>query len=170
HLVVEYLDGRALDSCWNSITLFSKLHIAWTLRSYVAQLRCLRRTVPGTLDGSLCTVPLFADYGGGPFISYDDLTTWFNHKLDVSQRMKKAPLDTPPVVFTHQDLCPRNILLGRDGKLYLLDWHRSGFFPAWFEYAAMVSNQHFESLLWDILVPWVSHINSSESFSVTESS
>ncbi|KAG1839638.1 kinase-like domain-containing protein [Suillus subalutaceus] len=163
YLVMEYLDGQTLDSCWNSLTLFSKLRIAWILRSYVAQLRRLRRTVPGTLDGTSCTGPLFTDYGAGPFVSYDHLTAWFNHKLDVSQRMKKAPLDAPrfdnfsPVVFTHQDLCPRNILLGRDGKLYVLDWHKSGFYPAWFEYAGMVPDYHLKSPLWDLLVPWISH-------------
>lgn len=163
YLVMEYLDGQTLDGCWNSITLFSKLRIAWTLHSYVAQLRRLRRTIPGTINGTVCTGPLFTDDGAGPFESYDDLTAWFNHKLDVSQRMKKAPLDAPrfdnswPVVFTHQDLCPRNILLGHDGKLYVLDWHRSGFYPAWFEYAGMVSDQHFESASWDLLVPWISH-------------
>ncbi|KAG2042493.1 hypothetical protein BDR03DRAFT_561130 [Suillus americanus] len=112
--------------------LFSKLRIAWTLRSYVSQLRRLRRTVSGTLNGALCMRLLFTDYGAGPFVSYDDLMAWFNHKLDVSQR---TPLDAPrfdnswPVVFTHRDLCPRNILLGRDGKLHLLDWRRSGFLP-----------------------------------------
>lgn len=57
YLVMEYIDGQTLDSCWNSLTLFSKLRIAWTLRSYVAQLRRLRRTVPGTLDKTLCTGP-----------------------------------------------------------------------------------------------------------------
>jgi aminoglycoside phosphotransferase (APT) family kinase protein len=163
YLVMEYIDGQTLDSCWNSLTLFSKLRIAWTLRSYVAQLRRLRRTVPGTLDKTLCTEPLFTEDGAGPFVSYDDMTAWFNHKLDVSQRMKKAPLDAPrfdnlsPVVFTHQDLCPRNILLGRNGKVYVLDWEVSGFYPAWFEYASMVSTHRSESPLWDFLIPWISH-------------
>ncbi|KAG2030069.1 hypothetical protein BDR03DRAFT_906265, partial [Suillus americanus] len=115
YLLMEYLDGQTLDSCWNSLTLFSKLRIAWILRSYVAQLRRLRRVVPGTLDGTSCTGPLFTDYGAGLFVSYDHLTAWFNHGLDVSQRMKQAPLDAPrfdnfsPMVFTHQDLCPRNM-------------------------------------------------------------
>ncbi|KAG1814399.1 uncharacterized protein BJ212DRAFT_1300688 [Suillus subaureus] len=95
YLVMEYLNGRTLDGCCNGITLFSKLRIAWTLHSYAAQLHLPRGTVPGTLNGTLCTRPLFTDYGAGPFVSYDDLTAWFNHKLDVSQWMKKAPLDAP---------------------------------------------------------------------------
>ncbi|KAG1720025.1 uncharacterized protein EDB91DRAFT_1031827, partial [Suillus paluster] len=84
----------------------------------------------------------FTEYGAGTFASYDDMIAWFKHKFDVSQRMKKAPLDAPrfdsswPPVFTHQDLCPQNILLARDSTLYVLGWHRSGFYPAWFEYAS----------------------------------
>ncbi|KAF9240402.1 hypothetical protein BU15DRAFT_73994 [Melanogaster broomeanus] len=126
---------KTLESAWDRLTLFSKLYIAWTLRSYVTQLRHLRRSVPGTLPGTACTGYLFTDSGAGPFASYDDFTAWFNHKLDVSQRMKKAPHDAPrfdnswPLVFTHFDLCPRNILLGRDGKLYVLDWQEIWILP-----------------------------------------
>ncbi|KAF9240404.1 hypothetical protein BU15DRAFT_61421 [Melanogaster broomeanus] len=46
---------------------------------------------------------------------------------------------------------------GRDGKLYILDWQESGFYPAWFEYVGMRSDKHFSSRLWDLLVPWISH-------------
>ncbi|KIJ11079.1 hypothetical protein PAXINDRAFT_101804 [Paxillus involutus ATCC 200175] len=149
YLVMEYIDEETLDTAWGRLTIFSKLRIAWTLRGYVKQLRRLRRAVPGTLNGTPSWEPeyLFTGFGAGPFASYDDFTAWYNHKLDVSQRMKKAPADAPrfdtswPVVFTHMDLCPRNILLARDGTLYVLDWGRSGFYPAWFEYVTMISDQ-----------------------------
>ncbi|KAG1724316.1 uncharacterized protein EDB91DRAFT_142745 [Suillus paluster] len=95
------------------------------------------------------------------------MIAWFNHKFDVSQRMKKAPLDALqfdsswPPVFAHKDLCPRNILLARDSTLYVLDWHRSGFYPAWFEYASKRCDVHFKSCLWDLLIPFISHTISS---------
>ncbi|KAG1741334.1 kinase-like domain-containing protein [Suillus lakei] len=139
YIVMEYIDGETLASCWDRLSLLSKLRIAWTLRGYIGQLRRLRRSVPGTLDGVACTGPIFTDYGAGPFTSYDEMTTWLNHKLDVAQQMKRAPLDAPrfdnswPLVFTHQDLCPRNIMLARDGKVYMVDWEGSGFYPSWFE-------------------------------------
>lgn len=163
YIIMEYVDGETLASCWHRLSLLSKLRIAWTLRGYVGQLRRLRRSVPGTLDGAACTGLLFTDYGAGPFTSYDEMTAWFNHKLDVSQRMKHAPPDAPrfdnswPLVFTHQDLCPRNIMLARDGKVYMVDWEGSGFYPSWFEYVGMRSDVHFKSRLWDILIPWISH-------------
>ena len=38
-----------------------------------------------------------------------------------------------PLVFTHGDLHLSNIRLGRDGKLYLIDWGLAGLYPQWFE-------------------------------------
>ncbi|KAL4245370.1 hypothetical protein ABKN59_009481 [Abortiporus biennis] len=67
----------------------------------------------------------------------------YNHKLDVRKRFCKTNPDTPPfdesypLVFTHNDISMRNVILGDDGKVYLVDWAFSGFYPAWMEYAAM---------------------------------
>ncbi|KAJ5114458.1 hypothetical protein NUU61_000217 [Penicillium alfredii] len=46
-------------------------------------------------------------------------------------------LPTGSFVFTHHDLAPRNILLSPSGELWLLDWDLAGFYPIYFEYAAM---------------------------------
>ena len=50
------------------------------------------------------------------------------------------PLDESlftPLVFTHNDLNMRNILLDDDKRLWIVDWGFSGFFPTWFEYLGM---------------------------------
>lgn len=105
YIVVEYIDGEILASCWSRLTLITKLRIAWTLRSYIGQLHRLRRSAPGIHDGVACTRPLFIDYGG-PFASYDEMMEWFNHKLDVFQRVRRAFLGAPrfdnswPLAFT----------------------------------------------------------------------
>ncbi|OBZ76010.1 hypothetical protein A0H81_03299 [Grifola frondosa] len=158
-LVMQYIEGRTLDKCWSELGPLRKLRIAWTLRGYISQLRRLRRSVPGTLDGSACQGFPFSIYDAGPFASYDDMTAWFNHKLDVCQRMHKAPPDAPrfdsswPLVFTHMDLFPRNILLADDGTLFVIDWGKSGFYPSWFEYAGMWD--YTSPLSWKILVPFI---------------
>ncbi|KAG8689691.1 hypothetical protein FRC11_001211, partial [Ceratobasidium sp. 423] len=85
YLVMEYIPGRALDTCWSELGFFTQLRIAWTLRGYVSQLRRLRRAVPGRIDGSPCDGHLFSIVGADPFESYDHLVSWYNHKLDVSQ-------------------------------------------------------------------------------------
>ena len=50
------------------------------------------------------------------------------------------PLDEPvfvDLVFTHNDLNMRNILLDQDGQLWIVDWGWAGFYPMWFEYVGM---------------------------------
>jgi hypothetical protein len=62
---------------------------------------------------------------------------------------REYPIDVirmiPPTdqdfVLTHHDLAPRNLMVDLNGKLWLLDWEYSGFYPIYFEYAAM---QNFE--------------------------
>jgi len=44
-----------------------------------------------------------------------------------------------PLVFTHGDISPNNIRLGKDGALWLLDWESAGAYPQWFEYANMMA-------------------------------
>ena len=52
-----------------------------------------------------------------------------------------------PLVLTHLDLHPGNIIVGDDGRVWLIDWEHAGFYPQWFEYASMVDE-------WDFLGRW----------------
>ncbi|KAI0783775.1 kinase-like domain-containing protein [Abortiporus biennis] len=143
YLVMENIPGRTLRECWDELSIFRQFYIAWTLRGYVKQLRSIRRTVPGNLDGSICQGVFLMEDGAGPFWTYSEFVDWFNHKLEVGKRFCKTNPDTPPfdksypLVFTHNDISMRNVILGDDGKVYLVDWAFSGFYPAWMEYAAM---------------------------------
>lgn len=160
YLVMECIEGDSLKDRWPHLSLWSRLSVAWTLRGYVAQLRRLRRSVPGTLPGGRCNGPLFTEDGAGPFHSYSDMIAWFNHKLEVSQRMNQAPINAPrfdsrsPLVFTHQDLCPRNVMLAHDGTLYLIDWEYAGFYPEWFEYTTMLRQTDLP-ISWRWMVPLI---------------
>lgn len=160
YLVMERIEGMILEARWPHLSFFDKLRVAWTLRSYVAQLRRLRRSVPGHLDGTMCARPYFAFVGFTTFSSYTDLLDFWNHKLFVSKRAKQAPQDAKgfddsmPLVFMHQDLCMRNILLGNDGKVYILDWEYGGFYLEWLEYACMRRSQPWP-WLWRWLLPFI---------------
>lgn len=161
YMVIERIRGRTLEAAWPQLSVLAKLRVACTLRTYVAQLRLLRRSVPGTLDGSVSDGRYFNIDGSTPFSSYADLTAYWNHKLFVSKRAGHAPHDTKgfdesaPLVFTHGDLCMRNILLGDDGKVYILDWAWSGFYPQWLEYACMRQAADPEPRLWQWLMPFI---------------
>ncbi|KAG5651209.1 hypothetical protein H0H81_009476 [Sphagnurus paluster] len=70
----------------------------------------------------------------------DALVAFFNEWCHV-------PRDAPPrrrfttdapLVLTHNDLYPRNIILGDGGRVWMIDFGESEFYPPWFEYFSMV--------------------------------
>ncbi|KAH9931166.1 kinase-like domain-containing protein [Epithele typhae] len=153
-LVLEYVPGRTLDQCWSELSIFRKLWIIWKLRQYVKQLREIPHTTPwpgplGDTPQTCVCEALFSPTDAGPFASYPELVDWFHYKYEVAQRMNKVVagcghLQDPgpfpsqsPLVFTHLDLSPRNVLLGDDGQVWLIDFGLSGFYPQWFEWAMM---------------------------------
>ncbi|KZT73660.1 hypothetical protein DAEQUDRAFT_721733 [Daedalea quercina L-15889] len=85
----------------------------------------------------------------------DELSSWFDDAQHVVIRNPKKPvrlksqssflrsvtlqaiMGTSPLVPCHQDLNMRNIIVGDDGRLWLVGWAWSRFYPPWFEYLAM---------------------------------
>ncbi|EMD35004.1 hypothetical protein CERSUDRAFT_96918 [Gelatoporia subvermispora B] len=153
YLVMEYIPGISLDVCWNSLSIWRKLWITWKLRSYVRQLRSVRtdqidREVPGpvTDDPSRpfkCHCPNTGEGEVGPFHSKSDLARWANGRVRLIEQVWGGKCtfdpfdDSEHLVLTHGDIAWRNIILGDDGKLWLIDWGSSGVYPPWFEYTAM---------------------------------
>ncbi|KAG5651795.1 hypothetical protein H0H81_007381 [Sphagnurus paluster] len=148
-IVMDRIPGTSLYEAWPLLSPFQRILVAWTLRGYIEQLRHAsaaysRRHVPGPMYGS----PLGCD---SPSVMLFDSQS---HSLPTSgalieyfNTLCRVPLDAPPgcrfiddapLVFTHNDLCPRNIILGEDGRLWMIDFGESGFYPPWFEYLSMI--------------------------------
>jgi thiamine kinase-like enzyme len=88
---------------------------------------------------------MFFDKTCGPFPDYASLSAFYNGKLDLAKRIPhfdnlgntiQSPLpdgqpfdDTRPLVLIHGDLSMRNIIYGRDGRIWLVDWGKLGFYP-----------------------------------------
>jgi aminoglycoside phosphotransferase (APT) family kinase protein len=159
YMVMDHIKGETLAECWSHLSWWSRLNVVWTLRGYMSQLRQLQRSTPGPVVRTPSEGHFFTEYGAGPFNSYEEMVDWFNHKLDVAQKKSKAPRNAPrwdcswPLVFVHNDLNMRNVLLGEDGQVYLLDWARSGFYPAWFEYASMRHERWQQPRSWTFFNP-----------------
>ena len=51
--------------------------------------------------------------------------------------MKMRCDDTEPLVLAHQNLVPENMILGKDGRLWIVGWSSAGYYPPWFEFVAM---------------------------------
>ncbi|KAI0668279.1 kinase-like domain-containing protein [Trametes maxima] len=158
-LVMQYIPGKTLADSWPGLSLWRRFLTVWTIRGHIRQMRRVRvpdtlvqrkTTFPGPIasEPQMCYGTMFTEYGAGPFASYDELTAWFMHKMDVNRRFMKYPPhpmtfdSSMPLVLSHMDLFASNIILGDDGKVWFIDWEFAGFYPQWFEYATMREGWH----------------------------
>jgi aminoglycoside phosphotransferase (APT) family kinase protein len=173
-IVMDYIPGERLDHVWPLLSLWSKLWVALTLRRYIRQLRQINSSVPGPVADSPQRC-----YGGlisepcGPFPDYASLSAFFNRRVYIPKKIiypdrhgneircaypDPEPFDdSSPLVFTHRDIRMRNIILGKDGKIWLVDWGLSGFYPRWFEYVSTVYAAEIDRApdSWNYLIPFV---------------
>jgi hypothetical protein len=147
YLLLEKIEGTRLDKVWPSLSPLQRLLTAWTLRGYILELRKAsnayhRSYVIGPMADTpqQCHGPawLWAYRDRGPFESTRELLDWFTDGQEYGLRFDDS-YDSQPLVLTHGDLCMRNIIVGRDGKLWLVDWEWSGFYPPFCEYVATMS-------------------------------
>lgn len=150
-LVMDFIEGKMLQECWESQSFFMKFRIACTLRGYISQLRKLRGTIPGTVSGGVISGILFEDENRGPFDSSRTFRNWCHMVAHsgwtstiTAGLYKREPVPPAPVtsedwdlVFTHGDLNLTNIILSKDGVLWIIDWATSGFFPPCVESVVM---------------------------------
>ncbi|KAI0528038.1 kinase-like domain-containing protein [Xylaria bambusicola] len=140
-ITMEYVDGQTLKQAWSVLTPDQRSDILDQLRGYIAQLRALKGTKIGRLDGQGAVVPGIFKRSGGPFATLVEFQEWLvkPHKGLRSQSMYWHQITTHlsaecPIVFTHGDIAARNIIV-RDGKIVaLLDWEFSGWYPEYGEY------------------------------------
>lgn len=116
--------------------------IAAQIAEMIQEMQSIELLQPGPAGGGLCRGPFFTDYSAGPFKDTTEMEAWFNHKLDICKSVHQAPIDIPPFhftkfVLTHHDISPRNLILGQDEQVWLIDWAYSGAYPPAFESAAL---------------------------------
>ncbi|KIM44982.1 hypothetical protein M413DRAFT_442945 [Hebeloma cylindrosporum] len=178
YIAMEHIPGHQLSFVWPTLSWFGRIRVAFRMHSYVRQLRKIkhpRSAIPGPMGvpgegGRICPSPLFGPVVfRGPFATYSELTGFFNERLArLLQSGSTSPLDTlafddsQPLVLTHQDLNPRNFIVGDDGHLWLVDWAWAGFYPPWFEFVAMRRQAGNEEDVtgkknpdWDAIIPFV---------------
>lgn len=65
------------------------------------------------------------------------------------------PFDkSSPLVMTHGCIHPGSVILGDDGRLWLVTWNSGGFYPTWFEHIVMKTYadiQEERTGRWDIV-------------------
>ncbi|KAK2460139.1 hypothetical protein APHAL10511_007818 [Amanita phalloides] len=173
HILMDHIDGVDLATAWPRLPFWRKLYIAWVVRGYVKQLRRValpHPDVPGPFDDLgkpfVCKGHFFTSAGAGPFPSHRDMCEWFHRK----QRIAKVALkqhglkscqtefvDSDPLVLVNGNISPRHIRIGKDGKVWLVDWSLAGVYPKTFEYCGIMADGQLPDAhrLWTSLAPWI---------------
>ncbi|KAI9065497.1 hypothetical protein FKP32DRAFT_1567912 [Trametes sanguinea] len=178
---MDYIRAHQLKFVWPTLSIFGKLRIAFVLCRYIRQLRAIRHpcsAVPGPLgsglEGRKGYCPLYGELVDtrGPFSSYAEFSTFWNDRHAMSHRLRRRAMpeaansvarepfdDSEPLVLTHNDLNFRNILIGDDGCVWLIDWAFSGFYPPWFEFVSTRIQQRDGSdwgdWVWELCIPFI---------------
>ncbi|KAG6871239.1 hypothetical protein C0995_006961, partial [Termitomyces sp. Mi166 len=155
-IVMDYIPGSTLAQVWPTLSTWQKIIIAFTLRGYIHQLRRLKASAtmpPGPLSRQgpqICESPIFGDVRPyrGPFASYTELSKFFNDRYAMAADIDNMPEDHPsrseafdnsqPLILTHRDLNLRNLILSKEGRLWIIDWAWAGYYPPYLEYATML--------------------------------
>lgn len=160
YILMEHIDGQPLDKCWPHMSLFEKIRIACILRSYLKQLRALVSEMPGP-PGPRPLECLGIQFNEltNPFPNHSAISDYF---LTSSMGSTLGPLfKSKRLVFTHNDINLSNILVGADGKVWLLDWEFAGFFPEWFDpvimwFQAVTRHEKVDTIwLWRRFIPFI---------------
>ncbi|KAH9832964.1 kinase-like domain-containing protein [Rhodofomes roseus] len=170
YIIMDRARGVELSSVWYDATPLYREAVCAQLADYFRHARSLR-TPYGPRVCSISGGPV-RDFRlrferTGPFDNEDD----FNHRgarfgCDIEylpdECMPKVVTDAHsmkhPIVFTHGDLSPRNIMVDGSRITAILDWECAGWFPAHWEYCKSI----FATLSWDDddrdWVPWLRRI------------
>ncbi|KAI2602397.1 ankyrin repeat protein [Hypoxylon sp. NC1633] len=152
YCIMDRVPGKTLDVIWPELGWIASLRLAFQLRHFIRRLRSAESTSSGSLATGQCRSYYLDDsFGLPPWASSDQVNAFMNFWANfrsIGQEVKKTPAEHSicekpvfsshcPFVFTHHDLTPRNIILDRQGQLWLIDWELGGFYPKFFEYAGM---------------------------------
>jgi hypothetical protein len=137
--------ATTLEDIWPCLSLWATLCFAWQLRGFIQRMRSVASPTLGGLVSGKCKSIFLDDYyrlppHATPKVYEEFLRFWTPFQLKGLRPSRILNWEVPhtgPLVFTHQDLAPRNVVVDGNDKIWLVDWGFSGFFPAYFEYTGM---------------------------------
>ncbi|GAQ10346.1 hypothetical protein ALT_7667 [Aspergillus lentulus] len=135
-LYMSFIEGEMLMERWGGLNKDERRAICEELGRFVKMIRSLEQDRHAPYIGSLGRQPLndifLKDYPdlAGPFQGTTAIEQFHNTcGINISSEV--------PIVFTHNDLLPPNIIIspGRDPKVAaIIDWGQAGWYPAYWEY------------------------------------
>ncbi|KAK7963457.1 hypothetical protein PG988_010431 [Apiospora saccharicola] len=146
-IVMEYVAGTRLDHAWATFDTEAKASVMKQLRTYFDELRSIKGSFIGAVDGSACDDQFFcaSPWSYGPYQTEEELNeglcqAWSTDRDDEEAftlllcQMQRTTMHGHDIVMTHNDFAPRNILVRGSTVVAILDWEYSGFYPVYWEY------------------------------------
>ncbi|KAL4244585.1 Protein kinase-like domain superfamily protein [Abortiporus biennis] len=144
YMLMTRAGGVSLECTWPTLTPSQRNNVIEQLRSYIAQLRSIPHSHPGTIcsidfgpcrDGRVASAEAFGPFKDeAAFNDYliDVAEMWMDPSMlpEIRSRMK----NDHSIVFTHGDLAPRNIMVKGDRITGIIDWENAGWYPEHWEY------------------------------------
>ncbi|RMZ83260.1 hypothetical protein DV738_g1272, partial [Chaetothyriales sp. CBS 135597] len=173
--IMDRVHGATLEEAWPDLGWIQTFRLALQLRRWIWSLRSVTSNVVGSLATGKCRSFWLEDrFGLPPRASPQDIVTFLSfwtrfvhirNEAQASQNAKAGIVEVPPpqdrqvpvsepLVLTHHDLAPRNMMLDTSGSLWLIDWDRSGFYPAYFEYPAMYNFREYHKWSFFSRIRW----------------
>ncbi|KAH3913092.1 hypothetical protein HBI56_087890 [Parastagonospora nodorum] len=151
-IYMELIDGVTLEKSWEGLEEEDRLAICEQLRRMINALRSLECDSNVAFIGHVGRQPLLdvifessCSPTAGPFSSVSEFHDWFTFSYGPRKHDRNQPPhpnrqflpDEVPIVFTHADLHPSNIIISpgiHPQVISIIDWHQSGWYPAYWEY------------------------------------
>ncbi|KAL2365203.1 hypothetical protein RJZ56_001821 [Blastomyces dermatitidis] len=157
---MDFVEGRVVEDFWNSLTETERVEIVNQTASILNTLQFTPVPQdPGPVGCKICLAQgfWFSSMGGRPFNLKKDLEDWFNRKLTICQHFKQSPSTLPQfridkLVLTYQDIAPRNLILGPDDKVWLVDWGYAGRYSEGSDAASLSVRRYSAPLFTDMLL------------------
>lgn len=132
---MEYIEGQILGSCLENMDETRKEKIKKQLENIFIQIRKIpnpyKYYVCSSIGGPIKDHRIDTDDFVGPFNTEDE----FNKKIGNNFNTKSHKS-----VFTHADIKPHNIILGKDDIITIIDWECAGWYPEYWEYTKSLFN------------------------------
>ncbi|KAI0093478.1 kinase-like domain-containing protein [Irpex rosettiformis] len=156
YLIMDRIYGSTLEECWKFLNVFKTFRLAWQLRAYLRRLASVvSQTTGGVHSGEVRSEWLQGQHGPIRHASPSAFSKYLNwwllecYPTACSPRPELLFTPEPHNILCHQDLAPRNMVVDRDGVLWLVDWRHAGFYPPIMEYAGIEADHSDMSWLWE---------------------
>ncbi|KAI0317064.1 kinase-like domain-containing protein, partial [Amylostereum chailletii] len=140
YILMTRVPGHDLEQVWERLDAPARDAILAQLAPYTAQLRA----IPSPHGPAVCSVlagPVhdmrLPSAHRGPFPdepAMNHVLRGFHDPRDLPPAVAAAHARPHPIVFTHGDLAPRNVMVRGTTVTGIIDWGAAGWFPAHWEY------------------------------------